>query len=76
MKKQVVKQQTVTAKTGARYGGRFREEMNAAAKKSITKAFQETGGNVVRTAKLLGMSQPSLWKWCQKLGIDADDYRE
>jgi transcriptional regulator of acetoin/glycerol metabolism len=49
--------------------------IDATVKREITAALKETGGNVIHAARLLGISQPSLYGRMTSLGIDPGKFR-
>ena len=42
----------------------------------MTRALEETGGNVVRAAEALGTSARQLYRWLERAGIDLEPYRK
>jgi DNA-binding NtrC family response regulator len=58
-------------KGGPRTGGRLQRALDAAARREIETALQETGGNVSEAAKALGISRVGLHARMKKLGIKA-----
>jgi transcriptional regulator of acetoin/glycerol metabolism len=62
-------------KAGPRSGGRLQRAIDAAARGEILAALKETDGNVVHAARLLGISQPGMYKRLAALGIDPARYR-
>jgi DNA-binding NtrC family response regulator len=61
--------------TGPRSTGRLQRAIDEAVRREIAAALRETGGNVVRAAQALGISQPGLYKRLTALGIDPAKYR-
>ncbi len=62
-------------KAGPRSTGRLQRAIDETVRREITAALTETGGNVVRAASLLGISQPSIYSRMAALAIDPDRYR-
>lgn len=62
-------------KGGPRTHGRLQRALDETVRREIGAALNETGGNVVRAAQLLGISQPGMYKRLTALGIDPEAYR-
>lgn len=62
--------------TGPRSAGRLQRALDAAARREITAALRETAGNVVQAARVLGISQPGMYKRLRGLGIDPTAFRK
>ena len=60
---------------GPRSAGRLQRAIDDVVRREITAALRETGGNVVRAAQALGISQPSMYGRMVALGIDPVNYR-
>lgn len=60
---------------GPRSGGSLQADIDALVRRRIGEALTETTGNVVHAARILGVSQPGLYKRLVRLGIDPDKYR-
>jgi DNA-binding NtrC family response regulator len=60
---------------GPRSAGRLQRAIDEVVRREISAALQETGGNVVQSARLLGISQPGLYKRLAALGMDPAGYR-
>ena len=60
---------------GPRSTGRLQRAIDDVVKREIVAALSETRGNVVRAARVLGISQPGLYKRLVALGIDPTKYR-
>jgi DNA-binding NtrC family response regulator len=61
---------------GPRSTGRLQRAIDTVVKHEIEAALSETDGNVVRAARVLGISQPGLYKRLIALGIEPDHFRK
>jgi DNA-binding NtrC family response regulator len=69
------KRKHAPGKAGPRSAGRLQRALDTAATREIKAALRETGGNVVRAARLLGISQPSMYGRMTALGINPAKHR-
>ena len=63
------------SKGGPRTYGRLQRALDDAARREISAALTETGGNVSEVARVLGVSRRGLWKRMTTLGIDPTTHR-
>jgi DNA-binding NtrC family response regulator len=60
---------------GPRSAGRLQRAIDETVRREIEAALRETGGNMVHAARVLGISQPSMYTRMIALGIDPTNYR-
>ena len=63
-------------KGGPRTHGRLQRAIDVVVRREIEAVLAETSGNVRHSARVLGISQPGMYKRLAALSIDPNKYRK